>query len=244
VGLLTLLRRPAAGSAPAWTPASLPGIVDYGVWTNTGNMLQPDGSTPVTAAGQPVGYWTGELGVLTFVQATTGNAPLYAADCVDFSDVSSNKYMDAAVSWNANDAFLLAHAVTDLKANGNGSVLYLLNETTGLFSFNANATTGTVRCVARGGGDVNVTGSPVNTRRNYIKHRFYNQVSPFAATYINGTTYNHSTRGTNTGNTALRIGAFSTNNTAKSYGWAAVRSTSAEIDAETISLLNGWLETL
>jgi hypothetical protein len=61
-------------SEQVWTPASLPGIVDYGIWSDLSRLKQnSDGSGAVANVDDPVGWWRGQLDVLTLTQANTPN---------------------------------------------------------------------------------------------------------------------------------------------------------------------------
>lgn len=93
-----------ASGAPQFDPATIANIVDYGIWTDTSKLKQnSDGSTDVTTAGQVVGWWQGQLGVLTFIQPTTANKPTYEADGIQMWSNPSNQKMYASrvTPWNA-----------------------------------------------------------------------------------------------------------------------------------------------
>lgn len=84
---LNRLRRGAGGSPPppAFTPADLFLASEVGFWANvTPSRLWQDTArtTPVTAAGQPVGSWqlTTASGVIYAEQATSGARPTYQVD--------------------------------------------------------------------------------------------------------------------------------------------------------------------
>jgi hypothetical protein len=87
----------ASGSPPppAWTPADLPGIVDFGVYSDLSRLKQnSDGSGTVASVDDPIGWWRGQLDVLTFIQGNAGNKPKYAADGVYFLGAGGTRFLD------------------------------------------------------------------------------------------------------------------------------------------------------
>lgn len=102
--------RYAAPPAPAWTPAELPGIIDYGVWDDLTRLFQnSDGTGAVASPGDPVGYWMGQLDTLALVQATIGNKPAFAATGVDFDGLgTAARTLTGVVSYSASGSFTLA----------------------------------------------------------------------------------------------------------------------------------------
>jgi hypothetical protein len=79
------LQRATGGAPPAFTPASLFTASEAGFWANvTPSRLWQDvaRTTPVTAAGQPVGSWqlTTASGVIYAEQSTAGSRPTYQVD--------------------------------------------------------------------------------------------------------------------------------------------------------------------
>lgn len=94
----------AASAAAAWTPAEIAGILDYGVFDDLTRLKQnSDGTGTVSSTGDPVGFWRGQLDVLTFIQPTTANKPVYRTDGVEmYSSPSSQKmYAARTTPWNA-----------------------------------------------------------------------------------------------------------------------------------------------
>jgi hypothetical protein len=94
MSLLLTLREASAAPPSGWTPADLPGIVDYGIWSDKSRLLNAAGTGPVTTAGDPVRRWTGQLNVMYYEQLSTPGMPLYLADGIRFGGIDidgSNK---------------------------------------------------------------------------------------------------------------------------------------------------------
>lgn len=98
MSLLTLLSTPAAaGGGGPWSPGSIASIIDYGLWDDTTRLKQnSDGTGAVASAGDPVGWWRGQLDVLTLTQAVAANKPQYAADGIYFLGSGTNRTMACA----------------------------------------------------------------------------------------------------------------------------------------------------
>ena len=78
-------------AAPAWSPADIPNIVDYGDLSDTSLLKQNSDGTGTVGIGDPVGYWKGKLGVATFVQTSTPAKPVYTAAGVDWQNTGVDR---------------------------------------------------------------------------------------------------------------------------------------------------------
>lgn len=115
------------GQTP-WTPESLAGLIDYGIWTDNSRLKQDEaGTTAVTAAGQRIGYWRGQKDVLAFVaEGGTSYRPVLAADGIHFDAPARRLAAVTSMSLNNNSTALTLAASENTQASGNAQGLQFL----------------------------------------------------------------------------------------------------------------------
>ena len=98
----------AGGGGGAFTPASIAGIVDYFVYDDLTRIKQSsDGTGAVTSAGDPVGWWRGQLDVITGTQPDPGSKAVYRATGLEFGYIG---YIDAPYAVGCGSAITIAMA--------------------------------------------------------------------------------------------------------------------------------------
>lgn len=95
-------------ASATFTPAGVTGISDYWLDDDLTRLWTTSAlSTNVSAAGDPVGGWRGQLDVRTLTQATAGTRPQYELDGILIDSRAAFKNINQTVSLGANDPFFL-----------------------------------------------------------------------------------------------------------------------------------------
>lgn len=233
LGLGLPFRRSAAA---AWTPADVPSIVDYGVFDDLTRLKQnSDGTGAVSSVDDPVGFWRGQLDVLTYVQANAANKPKYANDGVYFLSAGTDRLLAADITDKSPaDPCALGYRTSD----DGGSANFCK------FGFSINNTGGVIS--GRGGAGYD----DMRTRNTATQVAAINSLSAgvsiiwsfdgaAASAFVNGTKYNL-TVGTST-STITHItmdGHAATTANAKCKRWAIFSAALSDADA---ALLTTWL---
>lgn len=104
--------------ASTWTPASVPGVVDWGIWSDLTRLgSESTGVGGVASIGDPVGYWRGQNDVIAFTQSNTYYKLFLDTQGLNFGDASGDnpaaKFMLATYDRTGDAAFTLAYCTTN-----------------------------------------------------------------------------------------------------------------------------------
>jgi hypothetical protein len=153
----------ATPSAPpvVWTPASLPGIVDYGIWSDLSRLKQnSNGTGTVANVDDPVGWWRGQLDAATFILGEGGSpsAPKYAADGIYFLAAGTNRGLILADNDTHPQAMTLAMCQSNASQAANNTAMNFARSTSSV-----NISSGNWQDAL---GSTNVTGGPYGRIRS------------------------------------------------------------------------------
>ena len=81
-----------------WTPADIPGILDYGDLSDTSLLKQTSVGTGDVGINDPVGYWRGKMGVITLIQPSTPAKPVYTSSGVYFQNTGVDRGLYCTIS--------------------------------------------------------------------------------------------------------------------------------------------------
>lgn len=225
----------SGSSGPVWTPASLPNIVDFGVYSDLSRLFQSsDGTVAVTAADDPVGYWMGQLDTLALIQANAGNKPKYAADGVYFLGGGTQRILSAALSKNSNDPWTFALSNTNSNAGTTRGISFTHDRTSptntrsGVYTDGNNA-----MAIVRATTTTIGSDATADLQR---KIAAYDGASTAAGWYNGSKTA--ATVGSNSQATAHVTLYGGTSSDTKAHGWAFVAGSISDEDA---ALLDAWM---
>jgi hypothetical protein len=233
--------------ASAWTPASLPGIVDYGIYSDLTRLAQnSDGSGAVASVDDPVGWWRGQLDVVTRTQGNAANKPKYATDGVYFLAGGTSRWLAATFASGfaeAKGCSIVQRVVGALNTGSTGIAATWGSSTTPSLGTNDRTllwpsggpspreqyrVRGTITDGAAIGspftGDISVALS-------------YDPATPVASGWLNGAGKTNLTIGTNTTNTTHHHLVCLTAGDSKLRGWVL---TSQPISDANLALIYAW----
>ena len=224
-------------SAAAWTPAELPGIIDYMIWSDLTRLFQnSDGTGAVASVDDPIGYMRGQLDVLAYTQATAGNKPKLSAAGIDFVGNGALKGLYSATMLSVNNSMTLAARWTAVDA-GIGAFTPLVGPSTA--SSGQWVIDYTTSYRARHRGTVTATGINPRAAGTYILTG-----TPTAATaYKDGVSLGAITAGTGTGTSTLnKIEPGGTSADSKiATCWVLCHGAGADIGATEEARLRAWM---
>lgn len=94
------------GGGGPWSPASIASIIDYWVWDDTSRLKQDSaGTIAVASPGDPIGFWRGQLDVITLTQANAPAKPAFAADGISLPGNGTEHGLAAVASFNQGSPF-------------------------------------------------------------------------------------------------------------------------------------------
>lgn len=220
----------------AWSPASLPGIVDYGIWSDLSHLISADGVNPVVSAGDPVRKWLGQLGSIYYENTTTGTMPLYTASGIRFGgqdiDGSAKSYSVCNATFNIQDT--RCHFDSLVKGPSNLTATAHYNAGDSRFHMYAGVS-GSALFQSRGAYYSRAFDQSSSTRRRVgIAH-----VSGQVYSYIDGSKVSHGASGSETGAvTTFSLAAYD----GTGYYRRAWVMLSQGVSDENYALLDAWLE--
>jgi hypothetical protein len=149
-------------SEQVWTPASLPGIVDYGIWSDLSRLKQnSNGTGTVANVDDPIGWWRGQLDVLTFAIQIGGGAAdkaKLASDGVYFLAAGSARGLVVTRTHTHPQAFVMAMSQSNASQAVNNVAMNMARST----SADSISTDGWCDAV----GSTNLTGGPYGRIRS------------------------------------------------------------------------------
>lgn len=205
---------------PRWTPAAAPGLK---LWLDAADIStlaqNSDGSTPVTADNDPIGYWADKSGNGNHAtQATTSAKPTYKTNIqngqpvarFDSGDIMTLALLNALRNVGSADAFAV---LTYSSGTLTGCALYYSTNNSGFTRF--ALTKGTVSgqyavSGRRNDGDsiARINGGTVNTSTLAIQHGFIDYANSDAYLYIDNTQVASNTSFLTNGNTSNTDSAY------------------------------------
>lgn len=100
-------------AGPTFNPSDIASIVDYGIWSDLSRLKQnEDGTGAVSSVDDPIGFWRGQLDVLTFTQATSSNKPKLGSGGVYYLAAGNAKRLNATHALPVSGPWAIAIAYT------------------------------------------------------------------------------------------------------------------------------------
>lgn len=228
-------------NGPAWTPAELPGIIDYMIWSDLTRLFQnSDGTGAVASVDDPIGYMRGQLDVLTYRQATAGNKPKLGANGIDFSGYGSQRYLAGDTVYLPSNAEVVSAGVwAGLAYNRSGQTLVPEFSGSGTGHFLKTFSLTHLSCAVRGTSTLIADAAP------YVPATYILSTDGTTADlYKNGEYSTSPTVGSATSNFyAYYIGGFSSASNTPSPWCAAImcHGAGSHVDAATAIKIHNWL---
>lgn len=119
-----------------FTPEDIASVVDYGMASDLSRLKQnADGTGAVASLDDPIGWWRGQLDVLTFTQATSNNKAKLGANGVYFLAGGNAKHLSVAYNLATAGPWAIALGYTQ-ESVGSAKGLVIVGDTAaGSFNF-------------------------------------------------------------------------------------------------------------